>query len=105
VTTLRVRPAAERDVDAATDRYAREAGLDVALRYLNTIEETYQQIASNPDAGAPVLAFSPRLVGLRFWPVTSFEKHLVFYVPEPGGVKIVRVLHGARDLTLELESE
>ena len=40
---------------------------------------------------------SPKLAGLRKWPVSGFDNVLVFYLPRAGGVSIVRVLHGARD--------
>ncbi|MBK9308394.1 MAG: XRE family transcriptional regulator [Nitrospira sp.] len=29
--------------------------------------------------------------------ITGFENHLIFYIPQPDGVSIVRVLHAARD--------
>jgi plasmid stabilization system protein ParE len=35
--------------------------------------------------------------------VPGFESYLVFYVPSPGVVEVVRVLHGARDLPRLLE--
>lgn len=39
----------------------------------------------------------PRLAGLRKWRINGFEKFLIFYLPRPGGVSIVRVLHAAQD--------
>ena len=35
---------------------------------------------------------------LRFFPVSRFKKYLVFYRPVAGGIEVLRVLHGARDL-------
>ncbi len=47
------------------------------------------------------------LAGLRFLPVRGFEDILIFYVVHPDALRIVRVLHGKRDLKkiLELEHE
>jgi hypothetical protein len=35
--------------------------------------------------------------------VPGFENTLVFYVPSPGVVEVMRVLHGARDVARLLE--
>ena len=39
-----------------------------------------------------------RLAGVRVWRVSGFEKHLIFYRPNPEGVEILDVIHGARDI-------
>ena len=46
-----------------------------------------------------------RLAGLRVWRVEGFEKHLVFYRTAETIVEIVRVLHGARDLTQAIDAD
>jgi plasmid stabilization system protein ParE len=98
VTVLRVRPDAERDVDQAADYYAREADLEIALRFFAAVEDSYEQLLAHPHAGAPVKAWDSRLAQLRFWPVAGFESYLIFYLALPGCVEVVRVLHGAQDL-------
>jgi toxin ParE1/3/4 len=105
VTALRIRPQADRDVDEAADYYAREANVDVALRFLAAVEETYLRLCAHPLGAPAVSAFNPRLTGLRFCPVSRFESYLVFYVPSPALVEVVRVLHGARDLPHLVDSE
>lgn len=98
MTALRVRPEADRDTDQAADYYAREANLDLGLRFLGAVEAAYARLLEHPHIGSTVASFHPRLSGLRFWPVPGFESHLVFYVPSVDSVEIVRVLHGAQDL-------
>lgn len=98
MTALRVRPAADRDVDDAADYYTRAANLDLAFRFFGAVEQAPWHIAEHPLAGVPVMAFHSRLAELRFRTVVGFQRHLVFYVPTPGCVEVVRVLHGARDL-------
>ena len=46
---------------------------------------------------------NPQLAGLRVWRVEGSENHLVFYRTNDGGIDIVRVLHGARDIDRVLE--
>ncbi len=40
--------------------------------------------------------------GLRSFPVGNY---ILFYRPEPGGIELTRVLHGARDLPSEFRAE
>jgi len=104
VTVLRVRPEADRDTDRAADFLAHEANVDVALRFLAAVEKAYRRLVDHPHIGTPVKSFEPSLAELRFWPVPGFEVYLVFYLPSPDTVEVVRVLHGARDLPSILRS-
>ena len=47
--------------------------------------------------GASLILRHPDLAGMRKWRVKDFDNFLIFYLPRPDGVSIVRVLHGARD--------
>jgi toxin ParE1/3/4 len=39
-----------------------------------------------------------RYADLRYFPVSRFRMYLVFYRPVDGGIEVLRVLHGARDI-------
>lgn len=41
---------------------------------------------------------NPVLANTRMFPMKQFEKHLVFYRPLVGGIEVLRVIHGARDI-------
>jgi toxin ParE1/3/4 len=99
-----VRPAADTDLDDQAAYLAREASLDIALRFYDAAA-TFEQIARMPGIGERRPTANPRLEGLRVWRIQGFEKHLIFYRPIADGIEIVRVLHGARDLDRLLESE
>jgi toxin ParE1/3/4 len=45
------------------------------------------------------------LEGVRRLPVKGFENYLIFYVPRSGGIDVIRVLHGARDIDNLFETE
>ena len=50
---LRILPRADQDVDEAADYYADEGGLDLGLRFLQAVEETFLESNDNPQsAGA-----------------------------------------------------
>jgi hypothetical protein len=40
----------------------------------------------------------PGTGGLRLWPVKDFEEFLIFYVVDGDTVRVIRILHGKRDL-------
>ena len=74
MTALRVRPAADADTDAAAEYYAREASLDVALRFLTALREAYERLVEHPGIGPEVQGFDARVAGLRYWPIPGFER-------------------------------
>jgi plasmid stabilization system protein ParE len=39
-----------------------------------------------------------RLKTMRSWIVRSLRNYIIFYIPTPSGIRIIRILHGARDL-------
>jgi toxin ParE1/3/4 len=89
--------AAKRDLVEQFVYLAEESGLDTAERFLTNAEASFNDLARQPMIGAPLTLRHPDLVGIRKWPITDFENHLIFYLPHPDGVTIVRVLHAARD--------
>ena len=94
-----MRPQAEEDLDSQLDYYVREAGLDVAMRYLGGIERAIHFLYLHPDAGSSKDFGNPALKGLRSWPVPGFEEIRIYYLrPDENTIRIVRILHGKRDL-------
>jgi toxin ParE1/3/4 len=89
---------ARQDLVAIFRYHAREAGLRVAQRFFTQVEATFTRLAGMPGMGAPYEYDHPALAGVRVFPVSRFNKYLVFYRPVADGIEIVRVLHGARDI-------
>jgi toxin ParE1/3/4 len=78
---------------------------EVADRFVEAVEKTIDKILRTPNAGAPKHLSNPSLTGLRSWAVEEFEDIRVYYLTETAAVRIVRVLHGKRDITRILERE
>jgi toxin ParE1/3/4 len=76
---------------------AEEAGEAVADRFLSRAEESFSLLAGQPLIGSPLTLRSPALSGMRKWRVKDFDRFLIFYMPRPDGVLIVRVLLNAQD--------
>ncbi len=91
------RPQASRDVDEAVDYYLREAGVDVALGFVDSLETAYRHLSRHPQTGSPRYAHELDLPGLRMWPLKAYP-YLIFYLEQPDHLDIWRVLHSQRDM-------
>jgi toxin ParE1/3/4 len=76
-----------------------------AARFVDAIEKAFQRLSEMPEVGARRTFKSPRLRDIRMWPVPGFENYLVFYRVTPERVEVIRVLHGARDISRIFEEE
>ena len=91
------RAAARRDLVEHFVYMAENAGPEIAGRFLTNAATSFNELAGQPMIGAPLTLRHPELAGMRKWRVKDFDNYLVFYLPLPDGVSIVRVLHAARD--------
>ena len=66
-----------------------------AFRYREAVLESIDQLKPHPHMGA---LFSGSISGLRSWPVKGFEAFRICYVESPGVLRVVRVLHGKRNI-------
>ena len=59
---------------------------------VDQIEKKIKKLANTPLVGR---SRDELAKGLRSWPI---KPYIVFYLPLPDGVEVVRVLHGSRDI-------
>ncbi len=91
-------PTAVRDLDVAADYIQRRGSPERAIRFLRSADSTFARLAGRPGIGARYESDVPLMIDLRFFPVSRFKNYLVFYRPIAGGIEVLRVLHGARDI-------
>ncbi len=91
------REAARRDVEAAVDFYASEAGEGVALGFIDAVESAYHAIGRHPATGALRYGYELGLPGLRSRLLKGFP-FLIFYVEQDTHVDVWRILHAQRDI-------
>ena len=103
--TFIIRPAGREDILRQFRYYLLEAAPDTATRFLDAVDESINAICAMPNIGAPKPLKNPTLSGLRFWPVNGFENILIFYLVQPETLRVVRILHGKRDIKDILERE
>ncbi len=79
--------------------YIAEENPDAADRLLDRFDKLFRLLAAQPNLGKSVEGLA---ANLRFIPLGNY---LVFYRPAKDGIEIVRLLHGARDITAEFFRE
>jgi len=82
---------AERDLKDIIDYTLQQWGALQAHTYLDGLETRGQLLADNPDLGTKREAISE---GLLSFP---YESHILYYMRQPYGITIVRVLHQTMD--------
>jgi toxin ParE1/3/4 len=75
-----------------------EQNFDAARRFLAALDAEFHRIADMPGMGAKREFASAGLEGIRSLPVQGFTNYLIFYRYDETFLKILRVIHGARDI-------
>lgn len=88
-----VSPHAELDLLEIVDYLLDEASVEIAERIQQEFEDTFQRLADHPGIGHRRSDLTTKNV--RFHPLYSY---LILYHAEAKPLRIVRVLHGSRDL-------
>lgn len=97
-TPVRIRPAADADLDVAIAiAYLREKRPQSAGDLLDAFEQAIALLQEFPKTGSPRMGQWLNLPALRSLPLDGFP-YLVFYVERDHHVEIVRLLHTSRDL-------
>ena len=99
------RPSANRDLLDIYRYYARQAGVRVADRFFDQAEAPFARLARRPGIGTRYQPDEPHYADLRHFPVSRFRMYMVFYRPFRGGIEVLRVLHGARNIAGILAEE
>lgn len=92
-----IRAKAKQDLIELADYIALD-NIDAAERFIDAAQSAFQFLSETPGAGATREYFSPKLFGLRMWPIRGFEKHLIFYRMISNSLEIIRVIHSAQDI-------
>jgi len=84
---------ADKDLEDIFDYTMDEFGFDQAEKYLLEIEEIFQGLVLNPQSGKKRDEIKQ---GLYSFPK---DNHIIFYRISDNHIRIVRVLHGSRDIS------
>lgn len=78
--------------------YIADDNPDAALRFVEAIEKACERLAEMPNIGRIREFNNPRLMGIRMWPVPGFSRYIIFYQANEAQVRVLRILHSARDI-------
>lgn len=101
---VRLRERAATDIDQAADYYLREAGTQVAMRFIDAVERAVNQVSRAPKSGSPRYSYELEIPDLRVRAVARFP-YQVFYIVGDGVVDVWRILHERRDLPSALTDD
>jgi plasmid stabilization system protein ParE len=78
---------------------------EVAVRFRDAVGRTVESLRQHPLVGPRYQSNNLQLQSLRSWPVTGFEAIRIYYLLDNDAIRVIRVLHGKRDLKRILERE
>ena len=97
---------AKRDIAKQYKWYARHANRDVAEEYYDAFLAAVTLLELQPGLGVAQDFGIKRLAGLRWLVmVRPYDNHLIFYKYDSEVLRVVRVIHGARDLPRRIMQE
>jgi plasmid stabilization system protein ParE len=101
-----VAPHARADILRQYEYYLVEKDAQAAAeRFLAAVRTAVAQVCKQPGIGTPKPLTNRQLVGLRSWPVKGFAELRIYYIVSGDVVRVIRVLHGRRDIDPMLELE
>ena len=100
-----IRPAAKDDIIRQFRYYLLEGAFDTANTFIDAVDGSIETVCRMPEMGAPKQFSNSILAGLRAWAVKGFEDMQIYYVIQDDVLRVVRVLHGKRDIGKILKRE
>jgi toxin ParE1/3/4 len=96
-------PRAEADIIRQFRYYLVDKGDPVtAIRFREAVRKSLDRLEQYPRIGSLCRG---SIRGLRSWPVNGFEIIRVYYVESTDRLRVVRILHGSRNVWRILRSE
>jgi len=95
---VRLRSAAEKDL-LEHARYLQDKNEQAAIAFLDAFDAAIVLIGRSPGIGGTCHFKNPLIDGIRVWPISGFKSYLIFYRIQSDEIEVVRVIHGARDLS------
>jgi toxin ParE1/3/4 len=100
---IEIHPRAEADIIRQFRYYLVDQDAPgVAFRFRKAVLESIEQLRPHPRMGT---LYQGSISDLRSWPVKGFEVIRIYYVEIPARLRVVRILHGKRDVRRLLKEE
>ena len=89
--SYRISVSADGDIAGIADYTIKMFGIEQARLYRDGLESAFQLLADDPTKGRSAGEFAPNLRR------RNYKSHAIFFIPQPAGILIVRVLHQQMD--------
>jgi len=100
---IEIYPRAEADIIGQFRYYLVDRDVPAtAFRFREAVKASLEELKLHPRTGA---LFRGSISGLRSWPVRGFEAIRIYYVEIPSCLRVVRILHGKRNVRRILRQE
>lgn len=96
--TLQLLPRATEDITEIATYLARSSPR-ASERFLVEVEEFLAALVQAPGVGSLWRTRSKRFAGVRVVTLSHFKKYVVFYRFDSDKLEVLRIVHGARNLT------
>ena len=94
-----VRDRATQDLRLQANYILAKGDRKAAENFLESAELTFSQLAKTPKIGKKVSLLALSQQEIRQWRIKNFKNYLIFHQIREKNIKILRILHSARDLT------
>lgn len=88
MANIRIRPLAWQDISATAEYLEMNGGLELAERFLSAVMSELESLSAMPQMGSRCGFESDEAHNIRRWPVTGFERWLIFYEPHGFGIEV-----------------
>lgn len=75
----------------------------VAVRFKEAVRKTVKAISQQPAIAPLYILRNPQLRTLRSWPIAGFEMIRLYFLLHDDTMRIIRILHGKRNIRAILE--
>ena len=70
---------------------------EAGARFIDACEQTFLELAAMPYLGSPREFAHSDLKGIRMWHVKGYADYLIFYRPTKTSLRLLHIVHGARN--------
>ena len=95
---IHLTPNAIDDLDIAFE-YLAERNPTAAHKFNEAARKTLEQLAVLPGLGVTRQYDNPQIVDVRMFRMQDFRNYLIFYNATEDGIRVIRILHGARNVS------
>ncbi|MFT6082143.1 MAG: plasmid stabilization system protein ParE [Planctomycetota bacterium] len=103
MTGIELSVAARTDRREITEHTVERFGIAQARRLRDTFEAALSRLAESPNLGRASAELDPPNHSFRYYPV--MKSFIIVYEPTDDGIRVARLLHGARNLAIELDRD